>query len=86
MRSMRLISVIKRLLIILFVFAVVIVAAGLYQGWFTLSSPERKQGGKTNVNLEIDAGKFRQDAEALSTKAKEIKENVTGSNQGAEDK
>lgn len=67
----------KRLLITLLVLVVLFVGAGFYQGWFTVSRRDGEQGGKTNVNLEIDSGKFRQDAEALSTKAKEIKENVT---------
>ncbi len=76
----------KRLFIILFVLAVIVMAVGLYQGWFTVSFPEGKQGSKTNVNLEIDSGKIRQDAEGLSTKAKHLKENVTGGSQETQDK
>lgn len=75
-----------RLLIVLFVFVVIFVATGLYRGWFTVSSPDDKQGSKTNINLEIDGGKMKEDAGALSTKAKEMTDNVTGSNRGADGK
>lgn len=60
----------KRLLIIMFLFFVVIVAVGFYQNWLTVSNPGGNEGNKTNISLEIDSGKMRQDADALRTRAK----------------
>lgn len=76
----------KRLLLILFVFVVIVAVAGLYQGWFTVTNPgSGNQGSKTNINLEIDRDRMREDAKVLSTKAKELKENVMGSNPRTDD-
>ncbi|XZE17583.1 hypothetical protein SH449x_002857 [Pirellulaceae bacterium SH449] len=76
----------RRLLIIVFLILVVIVAGGFYQGWFTVSSPVGIEGDKKNINLEIDSGKMKEDADALTTKAKELTDNATGSNREVDDK
>jgi hypothetical protein len=60
----------KRLLIIVFVLLVVIVVGGFYQKWFTVSNPGGSEGNKTNINLEIDSGKMKQDADSLRTHEK----------------
>lgn len=70
----------RRIFLILFAIFVLVVSAGLYQGWFTVSSRGGNQGGKTNFNLEIDSGKMKEDANSLSTRAKELTDNVTEDN------
>ncbi len=69
----------KRFLIILLLFVGIVSAIGLYQGWFKFSKAGGDQGSKTNLNLEIDRGKMREDAAALSSKAKELTDNFTDS-------
>jgi len=67
----------KPLVFILLVVVVVIAAIGFYQGWFTFSS-STNQGNKSNINLEVDGDKIREDADAVSKKASELTERVTG--------
>lgn len=83
---MKFIAVMKQLLIVLVVCVVIVMAVGIYQGWFTLSSLNGKQGSKTNINLEIDRGKMKEDADALSTKAKKLTDNVTGNDKQVDEK
>jgi hypothetical protein len=74
----------KRLILTLIVIALIVVAIGLYQGWFVVTSPGNNQDSKTNLNLEIDSGKMREDAEGLSKKAKGPTQDVTGSKKDTE--
>ncbi len=75
----------NRLLAILFVLVLIIVGVGFYQGWFTLSSREPEQGNQININLEIDKDKMKEDADSLKNKAKDLTDNVTGSDQETDD-
>jgi len=68
----------KSVFIVLSVLAVLVVAVGFYQGWFNFSSSTTNSGNKSNINLEIDGSKMRQDADAVKAKAAEVTENVTG--------
>ncbi len=68
----------KNLVFILLVVVVVIAAVGFYQGWFNFSSSSSNQGNKSNINLEVDGDKIREDADAVSKKAAELTERVTG--------
>lgn len=73
-----------KLLFILIVIILIVVAIGLYQGWFVVTGPGNNQDSKTNLNLEIDSGKMREDAEGLSNKAKDLTQEVTGSKKGTD--
>ena len=76
----------KQILTILFVLVVVVVAVGFYQGWFNLTSSNTNQGNKSNINLEVDGDKMREDADAVSKKAGEISDRVTGGNDASDNK
>ena len=54
------------------------VALGFYRGWFVLSSHGSGDGEhKVDVNLTVDPGKAREDAEKLEKKAKDLTGNKT---------
>ena len=66
----------KSLLIFLVVLALLVVAAGFYQGWFNMTGTTNDSGSKSNLNLEIDSDKVRQDVDAVKAKANEVTEGV----------
>jgi hypothetical protein len=76
----------KRLLIILFCLALIVVGIGFYQGWFTITSPATEKGNKVNINLEFDRDKVKEDVESMSTRAKNLTDRVTGDQQTPDDK
>jgi hypothetical protein len=70
----------KRLCIVLVVFAAGIVALGFYQGWFQVGSDNAD--GKSNVTLSMDTDKFQEDRKAAQEKVQDvgnkIKDKVAG--------
>ena len=56
------------------VIAAIVVGAGLYLGWFSVSSDE--QPGETNVKLSIDKDKIKEDTQKAGEKAKELGEKL----------
>ncbi len=52
----------------LVILALIVVGVGFYRGWFGVSTED--QPGETNVELRIDKDKIKQDAEAVSDKAR----------------
>jgi cell division protein FtsX len=66
----------KSLLIFLVVLALLVVAVGFYQGWFNMTGTTNDSGSKSNLNLEIDSDKVRQDVDAVKAKANEVTEGV----------
>jgi len=62
----------KRTIIVL---AVILVVAGFIRGWFAVTGPQReKASGKVDVNLAVDPGKVKEDAEKVKEKAVELKD------------
>lgn len=63
----------KKLLVFLFVLAIVGIGVGFQRGWFALSSPTAEAGSQqVNVNLATDTGKMRADGEKVKDKAEEL--------------
>ena len=62
----------KKLCSLVIVLAIIVVGAGFYRGWFTLSSNRHVEGHKVNVNLTVDEGKMKQDGEKLKEKTREL--------------
>jgi len=53
----------------LLVLALCVAVLGVYRGWFSLSSYSRDaESNKINVNLTVDPGKMKDDAEKLKDK------------------
>jgi len=79
----------KRLLTLLFVFAVILIGVGFYRGWFTLSRPEVDKGSnKVELNLTVDQEKMKEDVNSVKDKAHELtdgaKDVAEGTKDGAE--
>lgn len=55
------------------VLVVIVVGVGFYRGWFVLSShsPEA-DSSKVDVNLTVDPGKMKTDAESVKDKTREL--------------
>jgi hypothetical protein len=53
-----------RLLGFLFVLVLLVAVVGLYRGWFAVSTEARERG--TNVSVEVDTQRMRQDANELA--------------------
>jgi hypothetical protein len=49
----------KRLLLVLFVLAIIVFAVGLYRGWFRLAS--ESADNTSNITLTVDKDKIEQD-------------------------
>ena len=64
----------RKLIGSIIIIAAIVAAAGLYLGWFSVSSNE--QPGETNVNLRIDKDKIKQDTRKAGEKAKEVGEKL----------
>ena len=58
----------------LVILVLIVAGVGFYRGWFGISGDD--QPGETNVELTIDKGKIKQDAEAASQKARELKDRL----------
>lgn len=60
------------------VIAILLLAVGLYRGWFVVSGSSGETGAeKMNVNVSVDQEKMQDDVEAVKAKAVE----ATGNNQ-----
>ena len=58
--------------ILLVVLLLCVVGIGFYRGWFSVSSPKPgTEGDKVNINLSVDKGKMKSDANKVETKVKE---------------
>ena len=73
----------KKLSAVLIVLVLLVVGVGFYRGWFTLSSPAAPGSDKVNVNLTMDKGKIKEDAESVKNKATELTGKVTEQVQGS---
>lgn len=63
----------KRLCVVLAVFALLTVVVGFYRGWFDVSTSNHEGGSnKANVNLSLDRDKIQEDAETVKDKANEL--------------
>jgi hypothetical protein len=71
----------KRMFVVLFVVAALVIGAGFYRGWFALSSPADNQSNKVNVNLTVDGEKVQEDADAVKQKTAELTDRLTGGEQ-----
>ena len=57
----------------LVVFALCVAGFGFYRGWFVLSSPNSgTESNQVNVNLTVNRGKMKADAESVKRKTKEL--------------
>ena len=63
----------KKLFVVLTVFALLVIGLGFYRGWFGLSSPSSDVGSnKVNINLTLDPDQVKADAETVKEKAAEL--------------
>ena len=63
----------KKLFVVLIVFALLTIGLGFYRGWFGLSSPRSDVGSNTvNINLTLDPDQVRADAETVKEKTAEL--------------
>ena len=44
---------------------------GFYRGWLAIEGPNREENGKVNVELALDPGKVREDAQQVKQIAKD---------------
>ena len=58
----------RRLLFLVLLLAVGFVGLGFYLGWFSLATSRDPEGGKTGVQLTIDQGKMKADAQKAREK------------------
>ncbi|MFL5245831.1 MAG: hypothetical protein ACJ8FY_27470 [Gemmataceae bacterium] len=77
-----------RLLGILVLLVVGVVALGLYQGWFTVTSDNADD--KTNINIKVDKKKMQEDEKKAEQKAQELghkaKDKIDAAGQKIEEK
>ena len=73
----------KKLSVVLIVLVFLVVGLGFYRGWLALSSPADTESDKVNLNLTMDKGKIKEDAEAVKNKAAELTGTVTEQGQGS---
>ena len=58
-----------------------IVAVGFYRGWFVLSTSSSSPGSdNANVNLAVDSGQVKSDAQAVQDKTAELTREALPSN------
>jgi len=63
----------KKLFVVLFVFALLVMGLGFSRGWFAMSRPGADEGSnKINVSLTVDPDKMKEDAGAVKKKAAEL--------------
>ena len=51
--------------------AVMLLVFGFYRGWLAIEGPTREENGKVNVELALDPGKVREDAQQVKQIAKD---------------
>ena len=69
----------KRFLAIAIVLAILVAGLGFYRGWFTLSSSgSNAESSEVNINLAVDSGKMRDDAQSVKNKTTELTGNAEG--------
>ncbi len=56
----------KKLLVYMAVFVVIVAGLGFYRGWFTMSTTTETGNNRVEVNLTVDPDKARDDAEELT--------------------
>ena len=73
----------RRTFAVLLVLVVLVVAVGFYRGWFSVTSHSGENSKDVDVNLKVDKGQIKQDAEELKQEAVDllgkVKEQTTGS-------
>jgi hypothetical protein len=60
----------NRLLVVIFLLVVGVVALGIYQGWFTITS--NNSDDKANVNIKIDKDKMQEDEKKAAKKVQDL--------------
>ena len=63
----------KKLSVMLFAIAILVVALGIYRGWFAFSSSAPDMGSnKVSITLDADPDKMKQDAKIVTDRAKQL--------------
>ena len=63
----------KKLSVMLFAIAILVVALGIYRGWFAFSRSAPDTGSnKVSVTLDADPDKMKEDAKIVTDRAKQL--------------
>ena len=73
----------RKLLGTLTILVLIVLGVGFYRGWFGVATDD--QPGQTNVEINVDKEKIRQDAEAAKEKARELADQATSPDETAAD-
>lgn len=64
----------RKLIGLIVILAVAVAAFGWYQGWFRVSA--EKEGDTTDINIQIDTNRAKEDLESAAEKAKRKGEEI----------
>jgi hypothetical protein len=64
----------SRMLVVFLLLVAGVVALGIHQGWFTFTS--KNSDDKTNINIEVDKEKIKDDEKKAAKKVQEAAEEI----------
>jgi hypothetical protein len=68
----------KKVSLLLSVLVIFVVVLGFYRGWFALSSQTRDtESNKVDINLTVDRGKVREDAEKVKDETTKLANKIS---------